>query len=100
MAVLKNVTKEETVQYVLALLLQMLQGACKVCSVWNQLINNLFWPCCAENPARARLFHQQSEQHLSSQPDPYTVLLRYVCGVPPFFILVLIIPLLQAAAAS
>ncbi|PNH07217.1 V-type proton ATPase subunit H [Tetrabaena socialis] len=54
MTVLKNVTKPETVQYVLALLIQMLQ----------------------ENPSRARLFHQQSDQHLASQPDPYTVLER------------------------
>lgn len=54
MAVLKNVTKEETVQYVLALLVQMMAG----------------------NPARAKLFHQQSEQHVSSAPDPYTVFLR------------------------
>ncbi|PNW88402.1 hypothetical protein CHLRE_01g027800v5 [Chlamydomonas reinhardtii] len=54
MTVLKNVTKPETVQYVLAVLIQMLQ----------------------ENPSRARLFHQQSDQHLSSQPDPYTVLER------------------------
>ncbi|GLC58327.1 hypothetical protein PLESTB_001347000 [Pleodorina starrii] len=54
MTVLKNVTKPETVQYVLALLIQMLQ----------------------ENPSRARLFHQQSDQHLSAQPDPYTVLER------------------------
>ncbi|GIL87426.1 hypothetical protein Vretimale_1666 [Volvox reticuliferus] len=54
MTVLKNVTKPETVQYVLALLIQMLQ----------------------ENPSRARLFHQPSDQHLSAQPDPYTVLER------------------------
>ncbi|KAG2495580.1 hypothetical protein HYH03_006180 [Edaphochlamys debaryana] len=54
MTVLKNVTKPETVQYVLALLIQMLQ----------------------ENPTRARLFHQQSDQHLTAQPDPYTVLER------------------------
>ena len=31
----------------------------------------------AENPARARLFHQQSEQHMASPPDPYTVFIRY-----------------------
>lgn len=54
MAVLKNVTKEETVQYVLALLVQML----------------------AANPARAKLFHQHSDQHVASAPDPYTVFLR------------------------
>ncbi|GFR39893.1 hypothetical protein Agub_g398 [Astrephomene gubernaculifera] len=54
MTVLKNVTQPDTVQYVLALLIQMLQ----------------------ENPTRARLFHQQSDQHLSAQPDPYTVLER------------------------
>jgi V-type H+-transporting ATPase subunit H len=54
LSVLRNVSKEETVQYVLALLLQML----------------------SVNPARAKLFHQQSEVHLSSIPDPYTVFLR------------------------
>ena len=27
---------------------------------------------------RARLFHQQSDQHLASAPDPYTVFLRCV----------------------
>lgn len=30
-----------------------------------------------ENPVRAKLFHQQSEQHVSSMPDPYTVFLRW-----------------------
>ena len=30
----------------------------------------------AENPARAKYFHQQSEQHLAAVPDPYTVFLR------------------------
>ncbi|KXZ45348.1 hypothetical protein GPECTOR_56g445 [Gonium pectorale] len=54
MTVLKNVTKPESVQYALAVLIQMLQ----------------------ENPSRARLFHQQSDQHLATQPDPYTVLER------------------------
>lgn len=53
MNVLKAVTKEETVQYVLALLVQLIQ----------------------ENPLRARLFHVQSDQH-STAPEPYTVLLR------------------------
>mmetsp|Transcript_27680 Transcript_27680/g.51119 ORF Transcript_27680/g.51119 Transcript_27680/m.51119 type:complete len:467 (-) Transcript_27680:677-2077(-) len=51
MSILKSVTKEETVQYVLALFLQLLQ----------------------ENPARAKLF--QSEQY-SSQLDPYVILLK------------------------
>lgn len=54
LSVLRNVTKEETVQYVLALLLQML----------------------SVNPSRAKLFHQSSDMHLSSVPDPYTVFLR------------------------
>lgn len=53
-SVLKTVSKEDTVQYTLALLLQMLQ----------------------ENPGRARFFHQQSEQHQGSSPDPYTAFVR------------------------
>uniref|UniRef100_A0A7S0S4X7 V-type proton ATPase subunit H n=1 Tax=Chlamydomonas leiostraca TaxID=1034604 RepID=A0A7S0S4X7_9CHLO len=54
LSVLKAVSKEDTVQYVLALLLQMLQ----------------------ENPARAKFFHLQSEQHMATLPDPYTPFLR------------------------
>eukprot|EP00798_Chlamydomonas_sp_ICE-L_P029127 gene29127-32345_t len=50
LSVLKAVTKEDTVQYVLTVLLQLLQ----------------------ENPGRAKLFHP-SEQ---SSTEPYTVLLR------------------------
>lgn len=49
LTVLRNVTKEETVQYILALLLQMLQ----------------------ENPSRAQLFHQ-----LPASTDPYAIFLR------------------------
>lgn len=49
LTVLRNVTKEETVQYILALLLQMLQ----------------------DNPSRAQLFHQ-----LPSSTDPYAIFLR------------------------
>jgi V-type H+-transporting ATPase subunit H len=49
LTVLRNVTKEETVQYILALLVQMLQ----------------------ENPRRALLFHQ-----LPPSTDPYAILLR------------------------
>lgn len=54
LSVLKAVTKEETCQYVLSLLIQLLQ----------------------ENPLRAKLFHQQSEQHLATAPEPFTVFLR------------------------
>jgi V-type H+-transporting ATPase subunit H len=62
LTVLRNVTKEETVQYILALLLQMLRA----------------------NPARAALFHQVGEAHAAAaggaagQTDlnPYVVLLR------------------------
>ncbi|KAI8462608.1 MAG: armadillo-type protein [Monoraphidium minutum] len=53
MSVLRNVTKEETVQYVLALLVQML----------------------AVNPARAQLFHQQPAGAPAAS-DPYAVFLR------------------------
>lgn len=49
LTVLRNVTKEEAVQYILALLVQMLQ----------------------ENPRRALLFHQ-----LPPSTDPYAILLR------------------------
>lgn len=49
LTVLRNVTKEETVQYILALLLQMLQA----------------------NPSRAQLFHQ-----VPPSTDPYGTLLR------------------------
>jgi V-type H+-transporting ATPase subunit H len=62
LTVLRNVTKEETVQYILALLLQMLRA----------------------NPARAGLFHQVGEAHAAaaggaagqSDLNPYVVLLR------------------------
>ncbi|KAK9811416.1 hypothetical protein WJX72_003647 [[Myrmecia] bisecta] len=54
LTVLRNVTREETVQYVLALLDQMLEA----------------------DPSRAKLFHQQSDAHLASLPDPYTIFLR------------------------
>lgn len=49
LTVLRNVTKEETVQYILALLLQMLQA----------------------NPSHAQLFHQ-----LPTSTDPYSIFLR------------------------
>lgn len=54
LTVLRNVTKEETVQYILALLLQML----------------------STNPSRAALFHQIGELHLPGAADPYTIFLR------------------------
>ncbi|GAX82421.1 hypothetical protein CEUSTIGMA_g9849.t1 [Chlamydomonas eustigma] len=54
LAVLKAVTKEETVQYVLASLIQLLQ----------------------ESPLRSRFFHIQSDQHLAATPDPFTIFLR------------------------
>jgi V-type H+-transporting ATPase subunit H len=58
LTVLRNVTKEETVQYILALLLQMLRA----------------------NPARAALFHQVGEAHAAGagqmELNPYVVLLR------------------------
>eukprot|EP00878_Enallax_costatus_P027898 GHUV01030086.1.p1 GENE.GHUV01030086.1~~GHUV01030086.1.p1 ORF type:complete len:450 (+),score=138.79 GHUV01030086.1:518-1867(+) len=53
LTVLRNVTKEETVQYILALLLQMLRT----------------------NPSRARLFHQLSGDSAVAH-DPYTIFLR------------------------
>jgi len=52
--VLRNVTKEETVQYVMALIDEML----------------------AANPSRVSLFFTQSEQHMASLPDPYTLFVR------------------------
>lgn len=54
LSVLKNVTKDETVQYVLALLVQML----------------------ATEPRHVKLFHQQSDMHMSSVPEPFTVFAR------------------------
>ncbi|BDA44912.1 V-type proton ATPase subunit H [Coccomyxa sp. Obi] len=52
--VLRSVTKEDTVQYVLAILDQMVAG----------------------DPKRASYFHQQSSAQKSSAPDPYTQLTR------------------------
>ncbi|KAJ9521211.1 hypothetical protein QJQ45_022950 [Haematococcus lacustris] len=54
LSVLRAVTKDDTVQYVLALLLQMLQ----------------------ENPLRAKYFHQTPDPESASSLDPYTVFLR------------------------
>lgn len=82
--VLRNVTKEEAVQYVLALIEDMLSGI-----AWP-IINakifpslNAFDVCprltsanCAVDPARAQLFHQQSDIHLATLPDPYGIFLR------------------------
>ncbi|MEW5299224.1 MAG: hypothetical protein WDW36_002259 [Sanguina aurantia] len=53
-SVLRNVTKEETVQYVLALLVKMLQ----------------------ENPKHARLFHHPSDQRPAGAPDILQVFIR------------------------
>ncbi|GFH26724.1 v-type proton ATPase subunit H [Haematococcus lacustris] len=50
LSVLRAVTKDDTVQYVLALLLQMLQ----------------------ENPLRAKYFHQTPDPESASSLDPYT----------------------------
>lgn len=52
--VLKNVAKDETVQYVLALLEAMLEA----------------------EPDRAALFHQRSDLQAQIMPDPYTIFLR------------------------
>ncbi|KAL3157490.1 hypothetical protein ABBQ32_011954 [Trebouxia sp. C0010 RCD-2024] len=52
--VLRNVTKEEAVQYVLALIDDLL----------------------SVDPARAQLFHQESDIHLATLPDPYSIFLR------------------------
>lgn len=52
--VLRNVTKEEAVQYVLALIDDML----------------------SVDPSRAQLFHQESDMHLANLPDPYGIFLR------------------------
>ncbi|KAK9908193.1 hypothetical protein WJX75_004047 [Coccomyxa subellipsoidea] len=52
--VLRSVTKEDTVQYVLAILDEMVAG----------------------DPKRAAYFHQRSDPHKTSPPDPYTQLTR------------------------
>ena len=79
--VLRNVTKEEAVEYVLALIDDMLSGA--------TLLAQAF-PCCghsciaalisppdsAVDPLRAQLFHQESDVHLANLPDPYSIFLR------------------------
>ncbi|KAG1675497.1 hypothetical protein FOA52_001796 [Chlamydomonas sp. UWO 241] len=54
LTVLKAVSREETCQYVLAMLLELMH----------------------ESPARAGLFHVPSQQHMSHLPEPYPVLLR------------------------
>ncbi|KAK9813607.1 hypothetical protein WJX73_010348 [Symbiochloris irregularis] len=54
LTVLRNVTKEDTVQYVLALLDDTL----------------------TEQPSAAALFHEQSNSYANNQIDPYTIFLR------------------------
>ncbi|KAK9845572.1 hypothetical protein WJX84_004458 [Apatococcus fuscideae] len=54
LTVLRQVSKEEVVQYILALLDDMI----------------------TVDPARAQFFHEQSEKHLANLPDPYSVFLR------------------------
>ncbi len=80
LSVLKAVTKEETVQYVLAVILQLLQGALLYLSCFTPKSSaNPCFGCYAhisESPARAKLFHQQSDQHPGTLPEPFTVLLR------------------------
>ena len=89
LTVLRNVTKEDTVQYVLALLDDLLQGGCwSYCSTKNaaSCLEDASLPAwthtatlpvrCAVDPSRAALFHKQSDVHKASAPDPYTIFLR------------------------
>lgn len=88
--VLRNVTKEEAVQYVLALIDDMLSGMpCCACEpIWHvykvssadQNPPSRHEACVATpavDPSRAQLFHQESELHLANLPDPYSIFLRY-----------------------
>ena len=83
--VLRNVTKEEAVQYVLALIDDMLSGkcclsVCSTCSVQPWMTASDSSSKChashAVDPARAQLFHQESDVHLATLPDPYGIFLR------------------------
>jgi len=62
--ILRDIFKEETVEYVLALIDEMLTGAqidfwhCWL-SVDHEFLTYLL-PSCAANPKRARLFHDES----------------------------------------
>ena len=89
LTVLRNVTKEDTVQYVLALLDDLLQGGCRSYhsngGYAAYCTEDAFHPAqtqskgsvqCAVDPSRAALFHKQSDVHKASAPDPYTIFLR------------------------
>jgi hypothetical protein len=102
LSVLRGVTKEETVQYVLATLVELLAGgrqsrrragrrrrppAPRTQPISSREAGMATGrpppPRCrrrAVNPSRSKLFHAQSELHLASQPDPYTVFLRCAGG--------------------
>ena len=76
---LRNVTKEEAVQYVLALINDMLSGMSymddMMCNCEGVYARVYF--LYAVDGARAQLFHQQSDVHLANQaPDPYSIFLR------------------------
>jgi hypothetical protein len=99
LTVLRNVTKEETVQYVLALLDDIITGwskgatwdgmhcwpavhqtaaMCIVVTVLNAVVycSNPLTSLvqCTGDPSWAQLFHQR--QGLAGVPDPYTIFLR------------------------
>ena len=88
--VLRNVTKEEAVQYVLALNDDMLSGMpCHTCEpIWHvykvsladcnlPLRDKACVATAVVDPSRAQFFHQESELHLANLPDPYSIFLRY-----------------------
>ena len=83
LSVLRNVTKEDTVQYVLALLDDMLTGMCgralqAVSRPLNPMQAAVLVP--VEDSASAKLFHEQSSMH-EKRTESYSILLRYCSSI-------------------
>ena len=80
---LRTVTKEETVQYALAVLDDMVTGMPLLpykspnilrCTLSAALLTSLY----ADDPSSAKYFHS-SGSYSSHQPNPYEILLRSAC---------------------
>jgi hypothetical protein len=79
LGVLRAVTKDDVVQYVLAVLNDIISGAfARLFLCCTALVSacHLTADMSAEYPHHAILFHQQSQAHPNTPPDPYTVLSR------------------------
>ncbi len=66
LSVLRNVTKEETVQYVLAMLVQMLAGAAGLAVV--EVLAPREWACFAPHPAPTAGLHPPAQRTPPHQP--------------------------------